>query len=137
MSLTKLTTNSNPDTHNPPRCSVHQLDYDVLIDPDFVCLLGTTHCCVLAYTIDLPRPENFELPASWFVATHSIIHFSLLIQGLLYHLPPTRFGISKSSPRITAGFSSFSGRIVERLLFAYLCSTTIQFRVTPDSNVVF
>jgi len=44
MSLTKLTTNSNPDTHNPPRCSVHQLDYDVLIDPGFVCLLGTTHC---------------------------------------------------------------------------------------------
>jgi len=29
----------------------------------------------------MARSERFELPTSWFVATHSKTHFNLLIQG--------------------------------------------------------
>jgi len=77
MSLTKPTTNSNPDTHNPPRCFVHQLDHDVWIVLGFVCYLGQHTICVIVYTINLARPKRFEAPASWFVATDSKAHFNL------------------------------------------------------------
>jgi len=71
MSLTKLTTNSNPDTHNPPRCSVHQLDYDVLIEPGFVCLLGTTHClCHSLYHL-FAAPGEIRTP-SLVVRSHAL-----------------------------------------------------------------
>ena len=67
----------------------------------------------------MARPERFELPTSWFVATHSKTHFSLLIQGLFYYVPPNQFLISKSFPLITVGFSRFIGRTMERLYKVY------------------
>jgi len=105
MSLTKLTTNSNPDTHNPPRCSVHQLDYDVLIDPGFVCLLGTTHCLCHCLYHWFAAPGEFRTP-SLVVRSHALENtFQSINSGIV--VPPTSHSI-----RNFKEFPTYNGRVL-------------------------